>query len=205
MLKNGLFYPKINYSSPNLGKFWIIFPHTPPPATEFLLFILACNPLLGFARYSLDYSLTNSWFCFIRNLTCQYALPDPIDLLENPPSKIYFKRLTWEKVVEVWHKEPSNSASTKSPLKFLWCIFLPLLKGPHPLWTSFKSSRPATQAACVQAKMLSGQYCTDHLSAKWLGGNGACSLPGCGYPLGDLEHLLSGRYAPLREATIAGV
>ena len=53
--------------------------------------------------------------------------------------------------------------------------------------------------------MLSGQYCTDHLSAKWLGGNGACSLPGCGYPLGDLEHLLSGRCAPLRETTILAV
>ena len=53
--------------------------------------------------------------------------------------------------------------------------------------------------------MLSGRYRTDSLAAKWLGGNGSCTLPGCQFPIGNLEHLLSGDCLPLRETMCLAV
>ena len=88
-------------------------------------------------------------------------------------------------------------------LLFLRPSFIPLGRGAHPLWTTCGSSPTAVRAATVQARMLSGRYRTDWLQRHWIGESGACRLPSCSSPRGDLPHLLSGT-CPALAQTLAG-
>ena len=73
-----------------------------------------------------------------------------------------------------------------------WGMFLPLGRGPHLLWWTCGSSSSANRAATVQAMMLSGRYRSDWQRRHWgPGESGACRLPSCSSPQGDLEHLLT--------------
>ena len=86
-----------------------------------------------------------------------------------------------------------------SSLHFIRTDFLPLGRGPHPIWTSRQSSSSAVNAAVIQARLLSGRYRTDYLASKWTGESGCCTLPGCGAMPGDTVHLLSGQCPALRK------
>ena len=158
-----------------------------------------------FAQFALENDLPGSWFSFVKSPTLKYSLPDPLQYLDNSPTKSVLRRIVCMKVTEIWQKQLTSIATSKPSLKFLRCEYLPLLRGPHPLCLSCKGSRSAVQSASVQARMLSGRYRTDSFAAKWLGGNGSCTLPGCQFPIGNLEHLLSGDCLPLRETMCLAV
>ena len=150
------------------------------------------SPLFQIGLFALDNMLPNSWFTHLRSLSKKYSLPDPLQILVNPPSKLHLKKLFQPKIIEFWHTELSKQAAAKPSLQFLSCPFLPLGSGPHPIWLSCRSSKSAVKMATVQAKMISGRYRTDALTSKWTGGNARCLLPGCNGQKGDLFHLLSG-------------
>ena len=135
----------------------------------------------------------------------KYHLPDPLILLSNPPTKQELKCLVVSKVTEFWHSKLFSEASQKSSLQFLKCQFLPLKHRTHPIWRSCRGSRTAIRSAIIQAKMLSGRYRTDYLTAKWTTDSGACLLPGCNESKSDLLHLLSGYCQPLRATLIQAV
>ena len=86
----------------------------------------------------------------------------------------------------------------KPSLKYLRPQFLPLGKGPHPLWVSCGSSGSAVRAATIVARIISGRYRDDKLVSRWKNTSGACSM--CSYVCGDTVHLLSGECPPLQIA-----
>ena len=119
-----------------------------------------------------------TWFQDIRDICVQYALPHPLDLLNNPPPKLHFKKLCKEQVHLYW-REKLTSMSDIPSLKFLITPFLSLLK-PHPIWTSLDGNPYQAKAAKVQALFLSGRYRTERLCRFWSSNsNGYCLLDSC--------------------------
>ena len=112
-------------------------------------------------------------------------------LCSPPASKAAWKNSTWAAVTAYWHANLAAEAVALPSLQYLHPAFLPLSRGTHPLWETCSSSSSAVRAATVQARMLSGRYQTDWL-CHWNGLSGACCLPSCPAPRGDLEHLLTG-------------
>ena len=129
----------------------------------------------------------------LREITLLYSLPDPVVTLTSPPpTKTIWKSAVKSAVCSHWHTKLSNEAAKLPSLCHLHTFFLPLGRGCHPLWRTCGPSSSAVRSATVQARMLSGRYRTDWLRRHWgPGESGACRLPSCTSPRGDLEHLLS--------------
>lgn len=54
-----------------------------------------------------------SWFQQIRDLCMQYNLPHPLTTLENPPSKVSYKRIVKSKILDYWEQKlPASSTPT---------------------------------------------------------------------------------------------
>ena len=119
-----------------------------------------------------------------------YDLPDPLQILTDPPTKSHFKKLTRKKILDHWHRRIVTEVKSKSSLKFLRPEFLPLGMGPHPIWTSCGDSPTATRSATIVCQILSGRYRDDYLSSKWSDNPGNCS--NCGQYPGNVTHYLSG-------------
>ena len=202
-----------------------LYPRTPASAVYFLsgtlpapailhmrqfslLFMIARlgqnNILWRHGTYILHHSIRHSWYSQVRELTLQYSLPDPLLTLTSPPtSKQAWKGTVRRAVTAYWHSMLVAEAQALPSLIFLRPSFIPLGRGAHPLWTTCGSSPTAVRAATVQARMLSGRYRTDWLRRHWTGESGACRLPTCSSPRGDLPHLLSGT-CPALAQTLAG-
>ena len=136
---------------------------------------------------------SGSWFLQIRDLCLKYGLPSPHSLLDSPPSKDIFKRLTKSKVIDFWESNLRDEATALRPssLQNFKPEYMSLCK-PHLIWTTCGSNPYEINKAVIQARMLSGRYVTDQLSRHWTDNKtGVCSLPTCtGQEIGSLEHLL---------------
>ena len=98
-----------------------------------------------------------SWFSQVRSLCQQYSLPDPLKILEVPPSKESFKRQAKQHVLDWWNVKLRAGANLPS-LELFRADFMSL-STPHPIWTSAGSSPYEIQKATVQARKLSRRYC----------------------------------------------
>ena len=156
------------------------------------------NLLFKQAIFSLTNGINSSWFHDARLLAKLYSLPDPIVILNDPPSKFSWKKIIKNQVSSHWHQRYCDEVSHRSSLCFLRPAFLPLNGKPHPLWSSCQSSPTAVRAATIQARILTGRYHTDLLRSKWDGNDRTCRLPGCGTPEADSVHLLSGQCEALK-------
>ena len=193
-----------------------LHPKTPAPALHFLSGSLPAAALLHIYKFTilhmiaslgpsntlhqnalfmLHHHVRNSWFIEVRALSRQYSLPDPLQILTSPPPKT-------KKVLNLyWHNQLKAEAAEKTSLRYLRPAFLPLGRGPHPIWWTCGPSPSAVRAATVQAKMLSGRYRSCWLRRHFgLGESGACRLPGCGMSPGDTAHILSGECPALLPA-----
>ena len=130
----------------------------------------------------------------IRTICVQYDLPDPLFILQSPPSSEAWKRQCLSKVLSWWEIKLRDDAERLPSLKFFKPSFMSL-KSTHPLWTAAESPFEV-QKASVVAEMLSGRYVTDHRARHWNQENpdGLCQL--CRFEdslstdLGTLEHML---------------
>ena len=131
-----------------------------------------------------------SWFVSTRSLCKQYDLPDPLLVLQSPPTHTYWKRVTKLKVLDWWQQKYRGNALLLSSLQFFKPDFMSL-STPHPIWSSANSPFEVCKAV-ISARMLSGRYRTDKLMSKWSTNNpsGLCRLPGCEGEVGDLQHIL---------------
>ena len=88
------------------------------------LFSMVCHlpedPLSNHAKYALTTlgSSSRSWFHQVRDLCCQYGLPHPLKLLENPLAKKRFKKLAKLKVTEYWQGVLACESFSLSSLRY---------------------------------------------------------------------------------------
>ena len=146
----------------------------------------------------LHHCIKNSWFTQVRDLSQQYSLPDPIQIMISPPTKKTFKSDVKTAIFSFWRDTLIDEAESLTSLPYMRLSFLPLGRGCHPLWWTCYSSSSAVRAATVMGKMLSGRYRSCWLRRHWTQESGACRLPGCGQVPGDVAHLLSGECLALK-------
>ena len=127
----------------------------------------------------------------IRALCIQYQLQSPLEMLHNPPPKTKFKSIVKSQVIDYWEAQLRHEVSQLKSLTYFKPKYMSLVR-PHPVWTTCGSNSFEVNKAIIQARMLSGRYCTDQLSRFWTKNRaGICQLQGCsGFALGSLEHLL---------------
>ena len=119
-------------------------------------------------------------------------------VLQQQPTKLQFKKLVTSKILDFWHSKILEDIEQKRSLRFLRGNFLPLGKGPHPLWLSCGDSESAIEAAIINAKILSGRYRDDYLISKWNSNtSGCCMSKNCSFFPGDVTHYLSGNCSAL--------
>ena len=190
-----------------------LHPRTPSPALHFLSGSLSAPALVHKHQYTLlhmvallgpssnlyqhgiyvlHHSIKNSWFTQVRDLSHQYSLPDPIQILISPPPKRSLSTDVKSAITCFWRASLISEADSLTSLRYMRLPFLPLGRGAHPLWWTCFSSSSAVRCATVMAKMLSGRYMSCWLRRHWTQESGGCRLPGCGHVPGDIAHLLSG-------------
>ena len=161
------------------------------------LFAMICrlenNILHKIAKHVLTTSSDNSqsWFAQVKKICYQYHLPHPLKLLDVPPPKESFKRLTEQKVHEFWATKLRNDAAE---LDSLYC-FKPQfmsLSTPHPIITSCGSNPYEINKAVIQLKLLSGRYRSDTLLSHFHPSNSRTCQLNCDQPdaIGDVHHFL---------------
>ena len=196
-----------------------LHPRTPAPALHFLSGSLPAPALVHIHQYTLLHmvallgpsnilyrhgiyvlhnSIKYSWFTQIRELSHQYSLPDPIQIMTSPPKKGAYKATVKTSIISFWRAALIAEAVPLNSLRYLRLPFLPLGHGAHPLWWTCLSSSTAVRSATVMAKMLSGRYRSCWLRRHWTEESGACRLPGCGLVPGDVPHILSGECPALQ-------
>ena len=137
---------------------------------------------------------TKSWIYQIRELSLQYSLPEPLQQLQFPLTKVAFKRLIKKKVISYWeHLLRAEAADPRySSLLFFNPKFMSLTT-PHPLWTTSGSSPSKIAMATIQAQMISGRYRSESLCRHWSKNKGGFCLlsPSCSNIIEDVPHILS--------------
>ena len=122
------------------------------------------NPLNKIAHFALTTisKKKGSWFLQIRDLCLKYKLPEPLSLLQYPPTKTVFKTMYKAAIIVYWEKELRSHAERLDSLIYLKTHFMSLTKA-HPIWTTCLSNPFEVNKAVVQARMLSGRYRTQKL------------------------------------------
>ena len=133
---------------------------------------------------------SKSWFSQIRTVCRNYGLPDPLLVLQSPPSHHHWKTLTKLKVLDWWQTKYRGIAEHMSTLIYFKSAYMSL-SSLHSIWTTAGSPFEVGKAV-VSARMLSVGYRTDKLMSHWNKSNpsGICRLPGCENEIGTLSHIL---------------
>ena len=153
---------------------------------------LAQDPLNIHARNILTEARksSKSWFCQIREICLQYNLPHPLELIENPPNKIDFKKKVKSSIINYWEHKLRGEADYLQSLTWFKPNFMSLSK-PHPIWTTVGSNPHEVSKAVQQARFLSGRYRSESLARHWSQNrNGYCLLETCENQIEDTEHIL---------------
>ena len=142
------------------------------------------------------------WFVQVRQICSQYHLPDPLEVLSEPPTKGAWKAATLKAVLCFWGTKLRADANLLPSLSHMRATHMSL-SSPSPLLTSCTGNSHEVRKATIQIRMLSGRYRTCWLRRHWSGDNsGACRVPGCsGVTPGTLLHLATGECPGLTAAT----
>ena len=207
-----------------------LYPNTPAPVVYLLAGSLPARAVLHLRQFSLlgmiarlgpesilhrlgVYILMNPphisrspssslWFLQVRQLCQQYSLPDPLEVLRNPPSKGIWKTSTHNMVVAHWGSILRAKAALLPSISHLRASHMSLTV-PSPLLTTCGGNSHEVRKATIQIRMLSGRYRTCWLRRYWSGdSSGSCRVPGCsGDTPGTLLHLATGECPGLAHAT----
>ena len=113
-----------------------------------------------------------------------------LEMLNNPPSKLQFKKMVRASVTNYWEIKLRGEASFLDSLKFFKPNFMSLGR-PHPLWTTCRSDPYEVSKAVQQARFLSGRYRSESLARHWSqNGNGYCLSETCQGEIEDTKHIL---------------
>ena len=163
---------------------------------QMTLFSMICHlrrdPLNSHAYHVLlqHEKFPRSWFIQIRLICLLYGLPHPLQLLENPPTRLKLKSMVKTRITSYWQGVLAEEAFQKHSLRYFNPTTYDLTR-PHPLWAAAGSSAYEVNKATVLARMLSGRYRTESLCRFWSDNRqGYCMADTCLETVGDLEHLL---------------
>ena len=142
-----------------------------------------------------SYRNGKSWFIQLRQVCDLYNLPDPLLVLQSPPSKYSWKKECKAKVMLFWEDKLRLDAKSLPSLSYFKPEYMSL-STVHPLWSLAESAYEVRKAATV-ACMLSGRYVTDYRSRHWEKSNPSgycqlCMMTGFPQTPGTLTHLLIG-------------
>ena len=110
-------------------------------------------------------NLSRSWFPKIRILCQKYLLPDPLLVMQSPPTYYHWKKLTKSHVIDWWESHYRGMAEQLKSLEYFKPHFMSL-SSPHPIWLTAGSPFEVSKAV-IMARMLSGRYRTDKLMSRW--------------------------------------
>ncbi|CAC5399385.1 unnamed protein product [Mytilus coruscus] len=133
---------------------------------------------------------SDSWFVKIVDLTEQYGLPSPHDLIYVPPGKIEWKNIVRKTISSYWMDRLKTEVKSRSSLKFLNVNNITQGK-THNAWDSCGTEPFTSTMACIKAKIMCGIYTLQHDKVKFdrfCGTNSACKLYGKGSE--DIKHFL---------------
>ena len=126
----------------------------------------------------------------VRDICLKYNLSHPLQILENPPKKEYFKKLIKSRVLDYWEKNLRGEASFLPSLKNFRPEYMSLSK-PHPIWSTAGSNPHEVSKAIQQARFLSGRYRSENLSRHWsTNREGYCLSSTCTNQVENYEHIL---------------
>ena len=103
---------------------------------------------------------SKSWFVGIRLLCDLYALPSPLQLLQNPLTKHSCNKLVKSRIIDFWEKNLRSIATKKTSLTYFKPVFMSLTS-PHPLFST------CTNKSTCQGALISGRYKTAYLERHW--------------------------------------
>jgi hypothetical protein len=146
-----------------------------------------------------------SWFILARRTTAQYGLPDPLLVLQTPPTKGRWKALCRSRVTDYWEQHLRGAAAHLDSLANFKSNFFSVSR-PHNTFRSAGSPYEVARATVV-CLMLSGRYQTDYRRRLWdpINPTGACRLCSAPAEQGDQLDQPGGHPAPPRgQLAIAG-
>ena len=100
---------------------------------------------------------SHSWFIHTVKLCTKYGLPSPHEILRLQPSDTEWKKLSRERITEVWEQDLKASAAEKSTLRFLNLDHVSLSK-PHHIWKAAMGCDRALEQATIKARFATGTY-----------------------------------------------
>ena len=96
-------------------------------------------------------------FFNIKTILELYDLPNPYELLKNPPSKEHWKSSSNKSINKYTENSWENEINGKSSLKYLNQDILSVGK-PHPVWVSVRYNIKDRKSAELKVKLLTGSY-----------------------------------------------
>ena len=139
-----------------------------------------------------------TWFGQIEQICYQYALPHPLQLLNDPPEKEHFKKIVKLSVADFWKQKyvAQIRENNLTSLRYFRPEFCSLLH-PHPILSTAGHTYDVNKMI-VQLRLLSGRARLGSLVKHFAPGNsGLCEL--CHVEVEDLGHLLVPRCPHLVE------
>ena len=160
------------------------------------LFIMIClcpnDPLFRHGTYILNNCRpsSKSWFFQILALCEKYGLPHPIELMENPPTKMTFKKTVKLQVLAYWNEILRTECSQLQSLKYFKPEYYSLTRA-HYIWTTTSGFPFETAKASVLARMISGRFRSEMFCRRFSNNShGYCLSPYCHNVAGTMEHIL---------------
>ena len=107
---------------------------------------------------------STTWSNHIRLICRQYQLPDPLQLLQFPPSKEVWRKDTTVKITAFHEKEMRERAARSNRLKYFNVQLFGLTGKPHPVLQHITETRQAVKSRS-HIKLLTGDFTSYELLA----------------------------------------
>ena len=99
---------------------------------------------------------SKSWTAQLRLILHQYSLPSPLELLDNTPTKVMWKRQVKNAIQNYWYRKLKEDAASKKTLIYLNCDSC-CIGSSHPVWRC-GSDPLQVRMAGIKARLLVGRY-----------------------------------------------
>ena len=111
---------------------------------------------LAVRQLSVKTYTSHSWFIAVKEIFMKYSLPDPFEMLSNPPTKLNWKTVVNKHVNGYWEENIKSSARLYSSLSFLNCKNFKCGKR-HPIITTLGNIREVPRVS-TKLKLVTGTY-----------------------------------------------